>query len=52
MGDFIAQIKNLCDILVFWAIELVNKTAKKAEFSGFGQYFFLGLRRKVRFWAI
>ncbi len=32
MGDFIAQIKNLCDILVLWAIKLVNKNAKKAEF--------------------
>ena len=36
MGDFIAQNKILGDILVLWAIKFVNKSAKKAQISGFG----------------
>ena len=32
--DFIAQIKILGDILVLWAINFVDKNAKKAQNSG------------------
>ena len=52
MGDFIAQIGNLGDILNLWAIKFVNKNALKAQISVFGRYFFLSLCSKVRFWAI
>ncbi len=52
MGDFIAQNKILGDILVFWAIKFVIKSALKAQILGFGQYFLLSLCSKVRFWAI
>ncbi len=46
MGDFIAQIKVLGNILVLWAIKFVNKNAKKAHISGFGRYISLGLCSK------
>ena len=52
MGDFISQNKILGDILVLLAIKFANKNAKKAQISGFGRYFSLGLCSKVRFWAI
>ncbi len=52
MGDFIAQIKILGDILVLWAIKCVNKNAKKAQISVFGRYLFLCLCSKVCFWVI
>ncbi len=52
MGDFIAQIKILGDILDRWAIKFVNKNSKKARILGFGRYFFLSLCSKVRFGAI
>ncbi len=52
MGDFISQNKILGDLLVPLAIKFANKNAKKAQISGFGRYFPLGLCSKVRFWAI
>ena len=39
MGDFIAQIKILSNMLVYWAIKFVYKNAKKAKNSGFGDIF-------------
>ncbi len=36
VGDFVAQIKILGDILALWAIKFVNKNAKKALNSVFG----------------
>ena len=52
MSDFISQNKILGGILVPLAIKFANKNAKKAQISGFGRYFSLGLCSKVRFWAI
>ncbi len=36
VGDFIAQIGNLGAILNLWAINFVNKNAKKAQILGYG----------------
>ena len=50
MGDFIAQIKILGDILALWAIKFVNKNAKKALNLVFWVMFLLACVVKYVFW--
>ena len=52
VGNFIAQINILGDILVIWAIKFVNKMQRKPKFRVFRRYFPLCLCSKVRYWAM
>ncbi len=40
MGDFIAQIKILGNILVLWAIKIVNRMQRKPKVWVLGDNFF------------
>ncbi len=52
VGNFIAQINILGDILVIWAIKFVNNMQRKPKFWVFRRCFPLSLCSKVHYWAI